>query len=101
MTNRSYKKKLKEAFDKLNIISLKTDHFGRYVTAAVLDMEEIDPMITQAIGNWDTDRFWEVHSTKLPLLVMCDLAGGDLRRGHYQNPRSTFKDNAKHKELAE
>ena len=29
----------------------KIDHFGRYVAAAVFDMEEVDPMIVQAIGN--------------------------------------------------
>ena len=28
------------------------------------------------------------------------LAGGDSRRGHYQNPKYIFKDNYKHKELA-
>ena len=59
MTNCSYKKKLKAAFDKLNMVSPKKDHFGIYVPAAVLDMEEVDTMIVRAIGNWaiDMDRF--------------------------------------------
>ena len=31
---------------------------------------------------------------------MCVLAGGDTRRGHYRNHRTTFKGNNEHKELA-
>ena len=57
MTSFSYKKKLKAVFDKLNIVSPKTDHFDRYVTAAVLDMEEVDHMIISATGIWDVDTF--------------------------------------------
>ena len=45
MINCSYKKKLKELFHKLGIDSPKNDHFGRYIDAAVLDMEEVSPII--------------------------------------------------------
>ena len=49
MTNCSYKKKINAAFDKLDMISPKIYHFGRYVAVSVLDMEEVHPMIARAI----------------------------------------------------
>ena len=65
MNNYSYKKKLKAVFLKLNMISPKIYHFGRYVASAVLDMKEADPMMARAIMNWPTDTFGEDHSKKL------------------------------------
>ena len=47
---------LKAAFYKFNTVSPKTDHFSRYVSAAVLDME-VDPMIARAIKNWAIHTF--------------------------------------------
>ena len=49
MTNGSYQKKLKLAFDKLGIVYPKTEHFGRYCTSTLMDMEEVDPTIDDAI----------------------------------------------------
>ena len=98
--NFSYKKKLKTAFDKLDMVLQKKYHFGRYIAAAVLDMEEVDPMISRAIGNRAIDTFGEVYSTKLPFSAMRVLARGDTRRGNYRNLRTPFKGNAEHKELA-
>lgn len=100
MTNGSYKKKLKAAFKALSIVSPKTEHFGRYCASAILDMEEVDPTIARAIGNWAIDTFGEVYSSKLPLPAMRVLAGGDTRRGYYRNPRITFKGDPMHNELA-
>ena len=100
MTNGSYKKKLKAAFAKLSIVSPKTEHFGRYCASALLDMEEVDPTIARAIGNWAIDTFGEVYSSKLPLPAIRVLAGGDTRRGFYRNPRTTFKGDDTHNELA-
>ena len=62
MTNGSYKRKLTAAFKKLGIVSPKTEHFGRYCASALLDMEEVDPNIARAIGNWAIDTFGEVYS---------------------------------------
>ena len=67
----------------MNTISPKTDHFGRYAATAVLDMEEIDSIITRAIENWTIDISEETYSTKLILSAMRVLTGGDARRGHY------------------
>ena len=53
MTNCSYKKQFKAVFDMLNMVSLKTKSFGRYVAAIVLDMEEVDPMISKYY--WELD----------------------------------------------
>ena len=80
MTNGSYKKKLKAAFDMLGIVSPKTEHFGRYCASAILDMEEVDPTIVRALGNWAIDAFGEVYSSKFPLPAMRVLAGGDTGR---------------------
>ena len=76
MTHRSYKKKLKAAVDMLNIMSPKIEHFGRYCSSAILDIEEVDPTTVQAIGNWAIDTFGEVYSSKLLFSAIHVLAGG-------------------------
>ena len=96
----SYKKKLEAAFDKLNMVLSKKYHSIIYVNAAILDMEEVDPMIARAISNWVVDTFGGVYSKNLPFPAVRVLAGGNTRRSHYQNTRITFKGNAEHKELA-
>ena len=78
----------------------KTDYFGGYIATAILDMDEVDPMIARAIGNWSRDTLGEVYSTKLTFEAISVLAGGDIRRGHYRNPRLTSKGNTEDKELA-
>ena len=100
MTNGSYKRKLIAAFKKIGIVSPKTEHFGRYCASAILDMEEVDPTIARAIGNWAIDTFGEVYSSKLPLPAMRVLAGGVSKTGFYRNPRITFKGDPEHIELA-
>ena len=100
MTNGSYKRKLTAVFKKLGIVSPKTEHFGRYCASALLDMEEVDPTIARAIGNWAIDTFGEVYSSKLPLPAMRVLAGGETRKGYYRNARVTFKGDPEHLVLA-
>ena len=100
MTNGSYKNKLTTAFKKLGIVSPKIGHLGRYCASALLDMEEVDPTIARAIGNWAIDTFGEMYSSKLPLPAMRVLAGGDTRKGFYRNSRVTFKGDPEHLELA-
>ena len=57
MVNLLYNNKLKAAFHKLVVVSLKIDHFGRYNAATVLYMEEVDHIITRATRNWSIDIF--------------------------------------------
>ena len=65
----------------------------------MLDMEEVDPTIARAIGNWAIDTFGEVYRSKIPLPAMRVLAGGETRRGYYRNPRITFEGDPDHVEL--
>ena len=100
MTNCSYKKKLKVAFDKLNMVLSNTVHFGRYVDVAVLDMVEVAPITAQSIGNCVIGIFGDVYSAKLPFPAMHALAGGDSKRDNYRNPRCIYKGDTKHTKLA-
>ena len=100
MTNGSYKEKLTAVFEKLGIVSPKTENFGRYCASALLDMEEVDSTIARAIGNQVIDTFGKVYSSKLPLPAMRFLVGGDTRKCYYGNARTTFKGDPEHLELA-
>ena len=75
----------------LGIVSPRTEHFGRYCASAILDMEEVDPTIVRALGNWAIDTFGEVYSSKLPLPAMRVLAGGGYKAWIFSESKNNLQ----------
>ena len=61
-----------------------------------MDLEEVSELDKRALGNWSTDVFGEVYSSKLPLAAMRVMAGFDKRSGMHHNPRTTYFGTRKH-----
>lgn len=90
MTDGTFRKKLVKTFKDLGIDANKITHFGRDGAPAIMDMREVVTDDQKNIGNWSGDVFQNVYSTNLPLPAMRALAGYDIRRGYYKNPRTRF-----------
>ena len=65
-----------------------------------MDLEEVSELDKRVLGNWATDVFGEVYSSKLPLVAMRVMAGFDKRSGMHHNPRTTFYGDTTHQALA-
>ena len=100
MTDGTFRKKLVKTFKDLGIDANKITHFGRDVAPAIMDMREVVTDDQKNIGNWSGDVFQNVYSTNLPLPAMRALAGYDIRRGYYKNPRTRFQGDGKYDHLA-
>ena len=90
MSDRSYTNAITTACKAIGIRTTVQLHIGRVQGASSLDVEEVDGLDKRALGNWSTDVFGEVYSTKLPLPAMRAMAGHDTRRGYFVLPRSSF-----------
>ena len=88
------------AFKSLRIESNVWINFGRKTAPAILYLEEVSELNKRALGNWSTDVFGEVYSSKLTLVAMRVMAGFDKRSGMHHNPRTTFYSDDRHKDLA-
>ena len=83
-------KNIKLVCKSLDIESKNWLHFGRKIAPAILDLEEVSNLDKRALGNWSTDIFVEVYSSKLPLVAMRVMTGFNKSSGMYHNPRTTF-----------
>ena len=100
MGDSQFMKKIKLACKSLDIESNIWLHFGRKIDPAILYHEEVSKLDTQALGNWSTDVFGKVHSSKFPLVAMLVMVVFDKRSGIHHNPRSTLYGDDRHKVLA-
>ena len=100
MGDLQFVKKVKLACKSLNIESNIGLHLGRKTALAIFDFEKVSELGKRAHGNWLTDVFGEVHSPKLPLVVMCAIPGFDKRSEMHHNPRTDFYGDDRHKDLA-
>ena len=100
MAESQFVKKIKAACHRNSIESKSWLHFGRKTAPALMDLEEVSELDKRALGNWATDVFGEVYSSKLPLAAMRVMAGFDKRSGMHHNPRTTFYGDSTHAALA-
>ena len=65
-------------------------YFGRKTAPAMMDLEEVSELDKRALGNWTTDVFGEIYSSKLPLAAMRVVVRFNKRSGMHHNPHTTF-----------
>ena len=56
----------------------------------MMDLEKVGNLDKRALGNWATDMFGKIYSSKLPLAAMRVMNGFDNRSGMHHKPRTTF-----------
>jgi hypothetical protein len=89
LTYTSYTKWQKRLFERLGIRSNHWLHFGRIMGPLALQLEELDDLITKALGNWDPCVFDSRYSSKIPMKGLRVAAGFPQEQGHYVIPRSS------------
>ena len=96
----AYTKKITMCLKALGISSKKKEHIGRDTAPAIMDIEEVCGLDQRNMGNWAVDVFQNSYSKRLPLGALRVLAGYSKERGKYKNPRTTFKGEECHTQLA-
>ena len=92
LSDTQYLKRIKRACKCLKLLSKKKLHFGRVTASSLMDMVEVKPDVSRAVGNWKNDTYDNHYSFKLPLSGMRVMAGFDARRGYHSNQRLTIDD---------
>ena len=90
MGDSQFVNKIKMACKSLGIESSVWLNFGRKKAPAILNLEEASELNKRALGNWSTDGFGEVYSSKLLIAAIRVMEGFDKRSGMHHNPRTTF-----------
>ena len=96
----AYTKKITMCLKALGISSRKKEHIGRDTAPAIMDMEEVCGLDQRNMGNWAVDVYQRSYSKRLPLGALRALAGYSKEKGRYKNPRTTFKGEEEHEQLA-
>jgi hypothetical protein len=86
----NYASAVKKELDQLGIFSTHFLHIGRAVGPAGLEMEEVNPLATKVLGNFNPDTQEKRYSMKIPLRAMRVAAGWDAEKGSYYLPRATL-----------
>jgi hypothetical protein len=87
----SYTKWQKRLFKRLGIHSNHWLHFGRVMGPLALQLEELEDLITKAMGNWDPSVFDSRYSCKIPMKGLRVAAGFPQEQGHYVASRFVTK----------